>query len=73
MAKKAKTKKKDLLKKEPKKVPNLSYEERVAIKTSGVPESAKKAKTETPAATTAKIQHIRARPKTWINDRKRNR
>ena len=34
---------------------------------------AKKAKTETPAATTAKIQHIRARPKTWINDRKRNR
>jgi len=73
MAKKTKTKskKKDLLKKEPKAVPNLTYEEKVALKTSGVPGAVKKEKApETPTST---VQFIRARPKTAINDRIRNR
>ncbi len=73
MAKKTKTKikKKDLLKKEPKAEPNLTYEEKVALKTSGVPGAVKKEKApETPTPT---VQFIRARPKTAINDRIRNR
>ncbi len=73
MAKKTKTKskKKDLLKKEPKAAPNLTYEEKVALKTSGVPGAVKKEKApETPAP---QVQFIRARPKTAINDRIRNR
>tara|TARA_Y100001937_G_C7026482_1_gene288002 strand:- start:202 stop:426 length:225 start_codon:yes stop_codon:yes gene_type:complete len=74
MAKKTKTKskKKDLLKKEPKAVPNLTYEEKVAIKTSGVPGKVKKEKENNRAPAPA-VQFIRARPKTAINDRVRNR
>tara|TARA_R100000951_G_C2650034_1_gene184075 strand:- start:2354 stop:2575 length:222 start_codon:yes stop_codon:yes gene_type:complete len=72
MAKKTKTKKKDLLKKEPAKSPNLTYEEKVAIKTSGVPT---KTKTVDPPKSVEKdshVQFVRARPATPINGRERN-
>ena len=71
MGKKTKTKKKDLLKKEPKASPNLTYEEKVALKTSGVPGAVKKEKA--PADPTSHVQFVRARPKTAINDRIRNK
>ncbi len=68
---KTKSKKKNLLKKEPKAVPNLTYEEKVALKTSGVPGAVKKVKA--PEEPTSHVQFVRARPKTAINDRIRNR
>jgi len=73
MAKKSVSKKKNLLKKEPQPVPNLTYEELIAIKTSGTPGVEKNTKkTVAPTSSDSHVQYVSARPKTKINDRYRD-
>ncbi len=71
--KKSKTAKKNLLKKEPKTPANLTYEEKVALKTSGVPGKTKTVEPPKEVKPDSHVQYITARPKTPVNSRDRNR
>lgn len=72
MAKKKSTKK-NLLKKEPKTPSNMTYEEKVALKTSGVPGKTKTVEPPKEVKPDSHVQYITARPKTPVNQRERNR
>ena len=72
MAKK-KTTKKNLLKKQPKAPKNMTYEEKVALKTSGVPGKTKKVEPPKEVKPDSHVQYVTARPATPVNSRDRNR
>ena len=72
MAKK-KTTKKNLLKKEPVAPKNMTYEEKVALKTSGVPGKTKTVEPPKEITRDSHVQYITARPATPVNNRERNR
>ena len=70
---KEKTTKKNLLKKEPKAPKNMTYEEKVALKTSGVPGKTKTVEHPKEEKPDSHVQYITALPETPFNSRDLNR